>query len=255
MTIGTGLSVYNRVPEYNYAYTIKSSENITVSSSDFSFTEASLTMRYAFGEKLMNNSGSTISLGTNFPIVQFAAVHGFNNLLQGQYEYNRFDLKISKSLFTKYIGTSSFTFQAGLIDRDIPYVNLYNAKASYRPFTFYSPGSFATMRMDEFTADRFASVFISHNFGKLLFRSKHFNPEPELLTNLGIGSLSHPENHIREGIKGYEKGYFESGVAINKILRLGVTDIGFAWLYRYGPYSMPTPKENMAWKLAFQFVL
>jgi hypothetical protein len=109
--------------------------------------------------------------------------------------------------------------------------------------------------MDEFTADRFASVFISHNFGKLLFRSKHFNPEPELLTNLGIGSLSHPENHIREGIKGYEKGYFESGVAINKILRLGVTDIGFAWLYRYGPYSMPTPKENMAWKLAFQFVL
>ncbi len=255
MTIGTGLSVYNRVPEYNYAYTIKSSENITVSSSDFSFTEASLTMRYAFGEKLMNNSGSTISLGTNFPIVQFAAVHGFNNLLQGQYEYNRFDLKISKSLFTKYIGTTSFTFQAGIIDRDIPYVNLYNAKASYRPFTLYSPGSFATMRMDEFTADRFASVFISHNFGKLLFRSKHFNPEPELITNLGIGALSHPENHIKEGIKGYEKGYFESGIAINKILRLGVTDIGFAWFYRYGPYAMPTPKENMAWKLAFQFVL
>jgi hypothetical protein len=138
---------------------------------------------------------------------------------------------------------------------DIPYVNLYNARSSYRPFTFHSPGSFATMRMDEFTADRYASFFFSHNFGKLLFRSKYFSPEPELVTNLGIGSLSKPENHIKEGIKGYEKGYYESGVVVNKLLRLGLTDVGLAWFYRYGPYALPTPKENMAWKIAFQFVL
>jgi hypothetical protein len=39
------------------------------------------------------------------------------------------------------------------------------------------------------------------------------------------------------------------------MLRLGVTNIGFAWFYRYGPYAMPTASENMAWKLAFHFVL
>jgi hypothetical protein len=182
-------------------------------------------------------------------------VHGFNNILGGQFLYNRFDLKINKSIFIKYFGTTSLTFTAGLIDRDIPYVNLYNSNASFiRSFTFYSPGSFATMRMNEFTADRYAALYISHNFGKLLFTSKHFKPEPELVTNLGIGSLSHPENHIKEGIKSYEKGYFESGLVINKILRLGVTNLGFAWFYRYGPYSMPTAKENMAYKITFQFV-
>jgi hypothetical protein len=164
-------------------------------------------------------------------------------------------MKINKSFFFKYVGTTSFTVMAGFIDRDIPYVNLYNSLSSYRTFTFYSPTSFATMRMDEFVADRYAALFLSHNFGKLLYRSKHFNPEPEIVTNLGIGALSHPENHIKEGIKSYEKGYFESGIVINKILRLGLTDIGFAWFYRYGPYSMPTPGENMAWKIAFQFVL
>ena len=111
------------------------------------------------------------------------------------------------------------------------------------------------MRMDEFTADRFASLFISHNFGNLLFRSRHFKPEPELVTNIGIGSLSHPENHGKDGIKSYEKGYFESGMVINKIVRLGITNLGLAWFYRYGPYSMPTPSENMAWKIAFQFIL
>ena len=211
-------------------------------------------MRFAYGEKFMKNTRSILSLGTSYPIILFAATHGFNDILGGQFDYNRFDFKISHSFFTKYLGTTSYTFEAGLIDRDIPYVNLYNAKASYRSFTLYSPASFATMRMNEFTSDRYASLFLSHNFGTLLFRSKYFSPEPEIVTNLGIGSLSHPENHLDEDVKSFEKGYFESGIVINKMVRLGVTDLGLGWFYRYGPYAMPTAKENMAWKIAFQFV-
>jgi len=212
-------------------------------------------MRYAYGEKFMKNTRSILSLGTNYPIIQFAAIHGFNNVLGGQYIYNRFDVKITKSFFTKYIGTTSFTFNAGLIDRDIPYVNLFNAKASFISFNLYSPVSFATMRMNEFTSDRYASLFLSHNFGTLIYRSKFFSPEPEIVTNLGIGSLSHPENHIKESeTKSFPKGYFESGIVLNKMLRLGVTDVGLGWFYRYGPYAMPTANENMAWKVAFHFV-
>lgn len=255
MTLGTGFSVYNRTPQYDYKYVVATSEDIKVTSSDFNFTEASFSIRYAYGEKFLKNTRSAISLGTDFPVVQFSMVHGFNTILGGQFQYNRFDLKINKSISFKYAGTTSLTLQAGLIDRDIPYVNLYNSNSSYRPFTFYTPVSFATMRMDEFTADRFAALYISHNFGKLFFTSKHFKPEPELVTNIGFGSLSHPENHIKAGIKSYEKGYFESGIAVNKILRLGVTDLGFAWFYRYGPYAMPTVSENMAWKIVFQFIL
>ena len=254
LTFGAGFSVFNRIPLYTYSYVVNSAENIEVTTSDYTFTEASLLMRYAHGEKYMKNTRSILSLGTNYPIIQFAATHGFKNILGGQYEYNRFDFKISQSFFTKYLGTTSFTFEAGLIDRDIPYVNLYNAKASYRAFALYSPSSFATMRLNEFTSNRYASLFLSHNFGKLLLRSKHFSPEPELVTNLGIGSLSHPENHMEQDVKSFEKGYFESGIVLNKMLRLGVTDIGFGWFYRYGTYAMPTAKENMAWKIAFQFV-
>ena len=254
LTLGAGFSVYKREPLYNYSYLVNSAENILVTTSDFTFTEASLVMRYAYGEKFMRNTRSILSLGTHYPIIQIAATHGFNNLLGGQYIYNRFDLKVAKSFFTKYVGTTSFTFQAGLIDRDIPYVNLYNAKASFISFNLYSPGSFATMRMNEFTSDRYATLFLSHNFGTLLFRSRYFSPEPEIVTNLGIGSLKHPENHLGENVKSFEKGYFESGLVINKIISLKFTDLGIGWFYRYGPYAMPTAKENMAWKIAFQFV-
>jgi hypothetical protein len=255
LTLGTGFAAYNRKPLYDYSYVVQSAENIAVTSSDFNFAEASLSIRYAFGEKYLRNSRSTISMGTKYPIIQFFASHGFNDIWEGEYTYNRFDLRISKSFFTKYFGISSFSFQAGFIDRDIPYVNLYNAKASFISFNLYSPGSFATMRMSEFTSERYASIFLSHNFGKLLFRSKYFSPEPELVTNLGIGSLSHPENHVKEGIKSFEKGYFESGMVLNKILRLGLSNVGLAWFYRYGPYTLPTPKENMAWKFVIQFAL
>lgn len=254
MTLGVGVAVYNKIPLYNYGYILNSTENVTVTSSDFSFTEASLSISYAYGEKFIRNTKSTISLGTKYPIISFYAGHGFNGMLGGQYEFNRFDLKISKSIFTKYLGTTSINFQAGFIDRDIPYVNLYNARAAYNKiFALYSPGSFATMRMDEFTSDRFACLYLSHNFGTLLLRTKHFKPEPELVTNLGIGSLLHPENHQKEGIKSFKKGYFESGIVMNKILRLGLVDVGAAWFYRYGPYALPTNKENIAWKIAFHF--
>ncbi len=255
MTLEAGFANYKRNPLYNYNYVIGSDDNIQVTSAEYTFTEATLNMRYAFGEKFMRNPQSTISLGTDYPIVQFYMAHGFKDLLNGQFEYNRYDLKITKSLFTKYLGTSTFKALAGFIDRDIPYTNLYNANASYRPFTLYSPGSFATMRMDEFTADRYVALFLSHNFGKLLFRSKFFSPEPELVTNLGVGRLRHPENHVKDGIKSYEKGYYESGIVLNKMLRLGLTDVGFAWFYRYGPYSFPTFNENSAWKLVFHFAL
>ncbi len=254
MTLGAGFSVYNRVPLYEYKYIVASEGNVNVTSSDFDFTEASLMMRYAYGEKFLKNAHSAYSLGTHYPIVLFSAVHGFSNILGGQYVYNRFDLKVSVSFFTKYFGTTSVQLEAGLIDRDIPYVNLFNAKAAFLGFNLYTPASFATMRMNEFCSDKYASLFLSHNFGRLLYRSKYFKPEPELVTNLGIGSLSHPENHIKEGIKGFEKGYCESGVVINSILRAGITDVGVAWFYRYGPYSLPAPKENMAWKIAFRFV-
>ena len=163
---------------------------------------------------------------------------------------------MSKSFFIKYFGTTSFELNAGLIDRNIPYVNLSNAKASFiRSFALYSPGSFATMRMNEFTADRYASLYFSHNFGNLLFRSKYFKPEPEVVTTIGFGSVSIPDYNSGVTIKGYEKGYFESGIVINSILRMGVTDIGFAWFYRYGPYSFSTASEKMAWKMTFHFLI
>ena len=255
LTIGSGFAYYNHKPLYDYNYLLKTAGNLEVLISDFTFSEASVSLRYAYGEKYLKNTHTAISMGTNYPILNFYYGHGFNGFTGGEFSYNRYDLKISKSLLIKYFGTTSVTLHAGYIDRDIPYVSLYNMTASYSKFSLYSPESFSTMRMNEFTADRYASIFLSHDFGKLLYRSKHFNPKPAIVTNFGIGSLRHPENHQKQELGSFDKGYFESGLIINNLWDLQILNLGAGWFYRYGYYSLPTVKENMAFKLAIQFIL
>ncbi|HPT14896.1 MAG TPA: hypothetical protein PK796_08925, partial [Bacteroidales bacterium] len=95
--------------------------------------------------------------------------------------------------------------------------------------------------------------FITHSFGKLLFRSKHFNPVPILITNAGLGSLRNPGDHTGIDVSDFRKGYFESGLVIDKILNLGVAGLGIGGFYRYGPYSFSTFKQNAALKIAVSF--
>ena len=235
-------------PLYNYSYTVASSENIDVSRNAFYFTEASLTLRYAYGEKFIKNTRSIISMGTSHPEIWFHYCRGLT-VAGGDYVYNRFDIKIRKTFSTKYFGKTTLDAEGGFFDRGQPYVNLYNSLGSYRPFGLWSVNSFATMRMGEFSADKYAAVFISHNFGKLLFRSKHFNPEPVLVTNAGFGSLRNAPQHNEKDVKDFHYGYYESGLVLNNIVSMGFAGVGVGAFYRYGPYSLPAIKDNLALKI------
>jgi hypothetical protein len=236
-------------PLYEYRY--DSVEN----SSGFQHTELAFTLRYAYGEKFLKNAQSLVSMGTKYPILWFSVEHGIKGFADGNYDFNRFSFKAQKTISFKYLGKTTITLLAGYIDRNVPYPFLFNGLSSFAGFTLYSPGSFSTMRMDEFVSDKYASLFLSHSFGKLLYRSEHFSPQPELVTNMGIGSLSHPVIHERMDAKSYEKGYFESGLLINNIFNFYLTRIGVGGFYRYGYYAFPDWKDNVALKLSMSFIL
>jgi len=107
-------------PLYEYGYVTHRQEGILVSSSEFSFTEASVSIRYAYGEKFLKNTRSIISMGTSYPTVWFFFGRGINGLAGGQYEYNRFSIKVKKIFSSKYLGKTSFTLLSGMIDRTCP---------------------------------------------------------------------------------------------------------------------------------------
>lgn len=234
--------------DYEYGIT---SENVTVLLDDYNFTELWIGLCYSYKEKFIKTLRYKISMGTKYPVVYFNYIHGFNDLLNGEFSYDRFDLKIKKSFYIKNLGNSSFNFQAGYIDGDLPYCNLYSGNGSYRQFTIAAPGSFATMRMNEFLSDRYAALYYTHSFGKLLFRIKKFTPEIAVATNFCIGDLKNLSKHYNVDFSKLNKGYIESGLLINNILSTGFYGLGVGAYYRYGSYAFPSFKENIAYKFTF----
>ncbi len=240
---------------YPYHFGPEPRENILARNS-FTFTKARLAARFAYGEKFMQTSRSLVSLGTDFPVLLFQYTRGLDGVLGGGFAFNKYDLQLDWTLRTKYYGNTGIRITAGLAEGAIPYMELFISPASWRSFSLYAPASFATMRMNEFLSDRYLGLFLTHDFGKLLYKSGKFQPEFQLATHIGFGSLENPGMHHGIAFKTMEKGFFESGLLIGNLLKLPpFTTIGAAAFYRYGPYSLPNAWHNLGLKLMLEFGL
>lgn len=250
-TVNFGLTIDDKKTIDRYVFA-GPGQDLSTAANEFKFTEVSAGIRYAYKEKFLQMPDTRISMGTGFPVIWLNYTRGLAGPFDGQYEYNKFDLKIEKSFRFKYLGTSTFDLRAGYIDRAVPWSNLYNGHGSYRVFTIYAPSSFATMRMNEFLSDRYAFLFFTHNFGELLWRGR-FSPEIAVATNIGIGKLDHPEYHEGVALNMMDKGYIESGLLLNNMLNItGIYKLGFGMFYRYGSYHLPKLADNFAYKITLQ---
>ena len=243
------LSQTEKLVTNNYSYGITQND-ISILFNEFNFTEIGIGLSYSFKEKYIQTLRYKLSTGTKYPILWFNYIKGLNNLLKGEYAYNRYEIKLKKSFFFKNIGTSSVQIQGGYIDGDLPYCNLFNGIGSYRQFTISAPNSFETMRMNEFLSNRYAAIFYTHSFGKLLFRLNKFSPEIAVATNACIGNLNNSEKHFNIDFKTLQKGHRESGVLINKIVDAGFYGLGVGAFYRLGSYSFSSFKDNIAYKFS-----
>ncbi|MDA3907433.1 MAG: DUF5686 family protein [Bacteroidales bacterium] len=216
---------------------------------EFQTAEIQFRFRIAFKEKYFNNGRMLISMGSKYPILWFNYSQGFSDVFGGDFDFKKMDFQLRKSFYTKYLGETSIDLKAGLFLGDVPYAKLYSAGGTYRPFTICAPGSYGTMRPNEFLSDTYVSLFLSHNFGSLLFKGEKFKPEFELMTNIGFGWLKNPEYHQNVDFKTMEKGYYESGLMINNLLKLQLFSVGVGAMYRYGFYTYDDFNDNIAYKL------
>ena len=214
------------------------------------YTVAELKLRFAYKEKFLSTPQGIRSLGTTSPIVWVSYQHAFPNLLGGQYEYDRFKFEVSKNFYTRYIGVSKVLLQAGYATETCPVMETFDILGTYDRFGIYSPGSFSTMRWDEFFCDRFVAIYLSHNFSGMLWKTNYqmFKPELSIITNIGWGDMRRTEGCPDKNFKTMERGYFESGIIIDGLLYSPISKIGAGVFYRYGPYSLPRVWDNFAWK-------
>lgn len=232
----------------NYSY-LTNIEGTPVWSNDFRFTEAGISVKVGYKEKFMlTPSKRRLSLGTSYPMLWFNLKRGLNTL-NGQFECWKYELKASKKFTTRRFGKSLVTLVAGKVDGKVPICNLYEGHGSYTSFGVEAENSFGTMRLNEFYSNQFVSLFLKQDFGTLLFSTPKFKPEICLVTNVGYGKLLHPEYHQLVNFKTLEKGYYESGLLINKLLNNQFSGLGFGVFYRYGAYGFAKTADNFAYKM------
>jgi hypothetical protein len=228
----------------------------TLLDDQFRFTTITAGFKWAYGEKFIQTVKDKISLGTKYPIVWFQYSRGISDFLGGDFDYDRFDLKIRKTFNIKFLGEFTVQLNGGYISEAIPACNLYYIPSSYRQVTLFAPNSFGTMRSNEFLSNKFASLYLYHDFGYLLFKGKKwFHPEFALSQNIGFGWLDEKERYDYISIHPREMnlGFYESGLLINNLINLQIYSIGVGTFYRWGPYSFDNVGDNFGYKISMIF--
>lgn len=233
-------------------YTYNDPEDL-ISKTSYHNTEAGVGFKLTFNEKfVLTPRGRKISTGTHYPVIWFNYRQGLK-MLDGEFEYHKYEARVSKTFSTSRFGKTNITLVSGKADQSLPIGLLYNGHGNYNGFSIEAENSFGTMRMNEFYSSEFASAFFRQNFENLLFKKGIFKPEISVVFNAGYGKMSYPMVHKGIEFKTLEKGYYETGVIIDKIVNQKLFGYGIAVYYRLGPYALAKTADNFSYKLAFRY--
>jgi len=243
-----------------YAFTSYTDEGVKLFLEDYNLVETGITLRYAPGEKLARTQTREIKLGGRFPVIFVKYTKGWNTLLDGDIQYERYDAMIEKTFKIKLVGDFSVTAVAGYVPVNVPLSLLYNAKGTNsldynkKWIGIAAPNSFETMHTNEFMHSSFLALHFRHNFKDLLLKTEKFAPQLILVHNMLFGKMDNRESHNLE-FASADKGFIESGIQFDNLLRSNFTTLGIGVFYRYGEYSRSDQIENFAFKLTSGWIL
>lgn len=221
----------------------------------YNLAEASVGVRYAYGEQQMQLFNQNMVMPNRYPVFWLQYTQGLDNVLNGNYSYRKFDIRAEASFLHRSFGESSIRLAGGIVTGNAPLVSLYNGYGSYSEgYEVYAGEGFETMGPYEFFSDKYASIFLVQDFGKRLLRTKFFKPDILLVTNIGVGELDAVlPDFIAERTSSLNKGFYESGLLLNNIISSAFSGIGVGFFYRYGPYALPDQSDNLKIKLTANF--
>ncbi len=230
-------------------------------------TEASLQLRFAPGEKVINSKQKRISVNKEAPVFGLTHTFGIKGVLGGDYNYNFTEATISKRLFLKSWGDLNVDVRAGAQWNKVPYPLLIMpaANLSYMAHN----GTFNLVNNMEFLNDRYASLDVWWNMnGKILNRIPLIKKlkwreyigvkclwgkltdknNPYLETNRGSNTLMYfPEGSY---IMNPDKPYVEIVAGVSNIFKI----LSVQYVRRLTYNELPTAhKQGVRFKFMFRF--
>ncbi|NPA35829.1 MAG: carboxypeptidase-like regulatory domain-containing protein [Chlorobi bacterium] len=213
----------------------------------FDTKELVVKLKWANKETFADTPFGRVSNGTSWPVVWLNFTYGDGSNDSESFNYVRCEAQIHKKFKLNPSNITTLRLTAGAISGDLPYTLLYSAFGSYKTVGLEIPYALATMRLNEFAADRFAIFNFKHKILLLQNRPGAFKPEIILDTNAAVSDGP-------EGLYTFSKGYYESGIFFNNLFRQLIARYGFAVHYRYGPYRFNKDIDNWAFNIGVEFM-
>lgn len=253
MTAKIAFNTQKILPGFNYTYLNLPDNRIFDRNNQALISEAKVAIRYAYKERNINNGDFKFVVNSDYPVLIIQYSHGFQNVLNSNYTYNKMNASFQKSFITKYYGKTNLLVTASYTDKLLPMWGMHAFNSGNNKEYVYSMNSFSTMPFNEYYASSHLSMFLNHNFGKLIVRSKNFEPEFVIHQNVCFGWMKDNQMISNREIKTPKNGFFETGLMINNILNLKLYSLGIGIFYSYGEYSSKDIYSNIAakWSLSF----
>jgi len=221
--------------------------------SSYIMTTAMLSVVWApFSGFMQTPTGRTES-DKRFPRFTFQYTQTLPDVLDNDFNFGKIDFKTEYE--KKYLNgqKTSLLLQGGYAFGDAPITHLYNTAPNnltketvVQRITFAGRNAFETMYFNEFFSSQYLFFQIKHGFDRItLFRK--VRPSLVLVTRMVWGNMEKPEQHVGPAYKTLDKGFFESGIELNKIYK----GIGLGGFYRYGPNQLARFDDNIAVKISY----
>ncbi|MBK9255732.1 MAG: carboxypeptidase-like regulatory domain-containing protein [Saprospiraceae bacterium] len=133
-----------------------------VSIQDITTSEVQIGLKFAPNEKFIQGKQNRRPLFNEYPVIKLNYIKGFENILGGQYNYDRLTLNLFKQFEWTTWGTTNIILESGKIWGDVPYILKFIPRGNQ---TYaYQLASYNLMNFLEFSTDQYASINIEHFF-------------------------------------------------------------------------------------------
>lgn len=249
-------------PGYAYRYGISDA----ALTDRFRFTEGTVFVRYANGERNSTFLGADIGTIQRMPVFELAYTRGewkdAGAAATGRRAaYERWTAAVYHSFFLGRLGRSRWRIEAGLASEDAPLAKLFTLNQTGGGLTFFVlPNTFQALPDTLFLANRFVNFYFAQEIGPVLYQSKSSAPFLTLLQHAAWGELERPELHRELGFRPASPALLESGIQIDNLLRLNYLNVahlglGGAVFYRWGGLKAENWKDNLTFRATVRFVL
>lgn len=229
----------------------------------FDFPEkdlASFTLDIAydpFSKFFLSPQGRQV-LKDGFPKFYFNFEKSLPQFTEGSYDFYRVDFQsvYKKTYLNKHY--TDFLVKLAYADKNNSIIHQYSPQSNaydlseskwYQKIhlTAFNP-SFETMQNLEFVDNLVTTLHVKHTFSKIKL-SNTYNFDMALLGKAAWG-LSYRQNRYA-AIRTLEKGYLETGIEFNRLIKVFRQGFGLGFYYRLGNYQHEKTMDNLSIKLTF----